>query len=578
MNGKNDTDDTGGTHRRTVLKTIGAGTTAAAIGAGATTAAIGTRRAPDDPAQAKIDDHIDLSAGGPHEVLVVFRSNSDVTRLGALDADWWRFETLPMGFAALTPAQIRNAATWRVVRGVYANTELEWHNDDARDVTGAGDVQRTGGPTAGYTGETVHAAVLDTGTDGDHPDLAPNLVNNWQFVGAPVLQAEPITWTDAGPVDTDENGHGTHTGGSIAATGAQSDGTFRGMAPDADLTVYTIGATLLLVFIVSAWDHLITRKRRGETNVQVVSNSYGPIVDGKDVDPADPINVAAWYAFRAGMVPVFSAGNSGPGLKTLSQHGKLPYTIGAAATNDDRGLTYFSGRGRPNPDYQADPEEPQGGGDDFQYDYEAYEPYNYDRKTALEQFKIHYDHTDSRTATGPFGVYRPTVGAPGNLVMSTLSPADALQAYSGLVGPDEQDTEVWYGKISGTSMSCPVTAGCAALVIDAYQQKYGRAPDPIHVINLIEATASHRPYADHVTEDEIEATGTPDDEVEDVTNEGEDKGEAYGPDDWGYTPENVGCGVVDTLAAVRAIESTRKRRALHRKFGFRAASKNIVSD
>ena len=97
----------------------------------------------------------------------------------------------------------------------------------------------------------------------------------------------------------------------------------------------------------------------------------------------------------------------------------------------------------------------------------------------------------SEEPTGPYGVYRLSVGAPGSLVLSTLAPEDPLQGYAaGLAdAPDEQGTEVYYGKVSGTSMSSPVTAGIVALVYDAYKQNHGEFPAPIDVINTIEATA-----------------------------------------------------------------------------------------
>ncbi|WP_227380578.1 S8 family serine peptidase [Haladaptatus halobius] len=482
--------------RRTFLKTVGAGTTVASFGGTAMATA---------STSATIDDAFDLSdASAKHEALVVFQRNDDVERLGMLAVDGFhQFNVLPIGFVVLTSEQIRTVATWPSVQGVYANKELEWHNDDARELTKAKPVQDGTGLNWPYTGESVHAAVLDTGTDGDHPDLVNNLQANWQFVGVPEAQDEPYTWADVKPADTDENGHGTHTGGSIAADGTQSDGQYKGMAPDADLTVYSIGATLLLVYIVSAWDHLIERKRDGKTDIQVVSNSYGPVTDGKDVDPHEPVNVAAWYAFQEGIVPLFSAGNSGPGEKTLSQHAKLPYTIGVAATFDetnpkpDRRVTEFSSRGRPR-------------------DFDG--PSNYDRQTALENIKDIYDYESGEEPSRPYGVYRNGVGAPGNLVMSTLSPADALQTYPSLGDPNEQDGEIWYGKISGTSMSCPVTAGCVTLIIDAYQQNNAGTPDPIDVINTVEATATN-----------------------------------YHPDQ--YTAINIGTGFVDAIAAAKRAET-----------------------
>src|SRR5919197_4634880 len=58
----------------------------------------------------------------------------------------------------------------------------------------------------------VTVAVVDTGIDATHPDLAPNLsTNGWDFVDG-----------DAAPEDG--NGHGTHVSGTIAARGNDSFG------------------------------------------------------------------------------------------------------------------------------------------------------------------------------------------------------------------------------------------------------------------------------------------------------------------------------------------------------------------
>jgi len=105
----------------------------------------------------------------------------------------------------------------------------------------------------------------------------------------------------------------------------------------------------------------------------------------------------------------------------------------------------------------------------------------------------------------PLGIYRNGVGAPGNAVMSTMNPNDPLQG----INPD---AEPYYAAISGTSMSCPVTAGSATLVIDAYRQNGHGTPDSIDVLNTLEAEA----------EDALDS----------------------------YTPWNVGAGFVDAYDAV----------------------------
>ena len=453
----------GGLSRRSMMRAAGAAGAGSLVGFGATgTAAAET---------STIDDALDTS-GGLQEVLVVFESNGDVDRLADLtfehshDEDYHAFSALPIGYTELTGSQIETVAGWSSVRYVQANAELEFHNEDSRERTGAKKVQQE----LFYTGESAHSVVIDTGIDGDHPDHR-TLQHNYRFLNP--LDRETM-WVDAGPADTDDNGHGTHTSGSVAGDGTASDGEYAGMAPDADLTVYSTGVTLAIVNAVGAFDHMVDRQRRGETNVQVVSNSYGPTSgNDRDFHPDDAMNVATYSAFEAGILPLFSAGNSGPGTNTLSEYGKAPWVLGVAATDDETKVTSFSSRGR-TPSYDGET--------------------NYDRQEALSNARDHYENGDG---SGPFGVYRIGVGANGDYVMSTLAPSDPLQGYA--AGTGREDTEAYYGRISGTSMSCPVTAGVTTLVVDAYRQNTGEFPDPIDVLNTIEATArdartDHNPY------------------------------------------------------------------------------------
>ncbi|MER7706021.1 S8 family serine peptidase [Kitasatospora sp. NPDC097605] len=84
-----------------------------------------------------------------------------------------------------------------------------------------------GAPAAwrsGLTGQGVKVAVLDTGIDGGHPDLAGSLGESSDFTGG-----------TAGVNDAD--GHGTHVASIVGGDGAASGGRFKGVAPDAELLV-----------------------------------------------------------------------------------------------------------------------------------------------------------------------------------------------------------------------------------------------------------------------------------------------------------------------------------------------------
>lgn len=436
--------------RRTVLKTTGI------AGAGAL---VGTTGAAAGATTATIDDALDTTTDTLQEVLVVFDDVDDVDALAGFDlaSGYHAFSQLPIGYTELTGNQIEDVAALDSVRYVQANAELEFHNDDARERTGAKAVhtQRF------YTGETVHAAVIDSGIDGDHPDHATNLVHNYKYTNP--LDRETM-WVDAGSLDTDDNGHGTHVSGSVAGDGSASDGEYHGMAPDADLTVYSTGLTLSVVNSIGAYDHLIEQKRAGKTDVQVVNNSYGP-TSGNDADfnPEDAMNVATYHAHEAGILSMFSAGNSGPGTNTLSKYAKSPFVLGVAATDDEAAVTDFSSRGR-TPAYDGET--------------------NYDRQVAAENLREYYETGEG---SGPFGIYRPGVGAPGDSIVSTMAPNDPLQGVDN--GDEESLVDAYYAAISGTSMSSPVTTGVAALVVDAFVQNQGRDPEPMELIKLLEASA-----------------------------------------------------------------------------------------
>ncbi|WP_154019030.1 S8 family serine peptidase [Halococcus agarilyticus] len=458
--------DAGGQHglsRRSVMKAAGAAGATALVGFGAT----GTVAA-EIPT---IDDALD-TAGGLQEALVVFDSNDDVDRLADLTfehdrtRDYHAFSVLPIGYTMLTGSQIETVAGWSSVRHVQPNAELEFHNDDARERTGAKEVQQE----QFYTGESTHAVVIDSGIDGDHPDHG-TLRHNYKYTNP--LDRETM-WVDVGPADTDDNGHGTHTSGSVAGDGSASNGEYKGMAPDADLTVYSTGLTLAVVNSIGAFDHLIDQQRAGKTDVQLVSNSYGPTSgNGQDFNPDSAMNVATYTAFEAGILSLFSAGNSGPGTNTLSKYAKAPWVVGVAATDDEVKVTGFSSRGR-KPSYDG--------------------VTNYDRQEALANARDHYENDGG---SRPFGIYRNGVGANGASVVSTMAPNDPLQGTDN--GDNESLARPYYAAISGTSMSCPVTAGVTALINDAYKQNHGEFPDPIDVLNTLEATArdartDHNPY------------------------------------------------------------------------------------
>ncbi len=77
--------------------------------------------------------------------------------------------------------------------------------------------------SAGLTGKGVTVAVLDSGVDAGHPDLAGRIAASRSFV-----EGEEVA---------DRNGHGTHVASTVGGSGAASGGKEKGVAPGAALAV-----------------------------------------------------------------------------------------------------------------------------------------------------------------------------------------------------------------------------------------------------------------------------------------------------------------------------------------------------
>lgn len=173
------------------------------------------------------------------------------------------------------------------------------------------------------TGSGVIVGLLDTGTDGTHPDLVGQLVEGYD----PDL-GETIDPT----IDYDSDGHGTHTAGIIAA---KDDGQgVVGLAPDAKIMPIRIfnpgyiGDYDVAEGIVWAVDH----------GANVLSNSWG------GGGYSNILKDAFDYALTNNVVVVASSGNF-----TTDQHwfypSGFPGVIAVAASDDKDNIAYFSSRG-----------------------------------------------------------------------------------------------------------------------------------------------------------------------------------------------------------------------------------------
>jgi subtilisin family serine protease len=216
----------------------------------------------------------------------------------------------------------------------YYNSPQGWA---VRQVGGyGGDIP--GGPAHGpwdvTRGKGVRIAILDSGVDASHPDLAPNLALNLSEVNPAEM---PSVCDDGTPQDQD--GHGTWTASLAGAALGPGTGKMVGVAPSAtilnikvlermpaatgadDMARCNAGeATGLMSWVIQGIDDAITNK------ADIISMSLGTIVDLSTGDGAglkavfDQVTAAA---ARAGIVLVAAAGNSATNLSD-PQYIELP--------------------------------------------------------------------------------------------------------------------------------------------------------------------------------------------------------------------------------------------------------------
>ncbi len=184
-------------------------------------------------------------------------------------------------------------------------------------------VPQIGAPAAwaaGHTGAGTTVAVLDTGIDGAHPDLAGAVVGARDF-------------SDSGSTD-DLVGHGTH----VAAT-VTGSGRYKGVAPDAALLN---GKVLDDSGFGTESGIIAGMEWAAAEGADVVNLSLGSAMPS---DGSDPMSQAVnRLTAETGALFVVSAGNSGPSTGVGSPAAAdAALTVGAVDRADD--LAPFSSRG-----------------------------------------------------------------------------------------------------------------------------------------------------------------------------------------------------------------------------------------
>ncbi|MFN0141355.1 MAG: S8 family serine peptidase [Pyrinomonadaceae bacterium] len=329
-----------------------------------------------------------------------------------------RFRVLPFVYVTGTKSQIIAVSRLSSVRSIYGNRTLTLNSDPYYKATGIERVSADADLAARnsglpVTGRNVTVAVLDTGINSQHGDLAGRVVQNVRLTDA---QSAPVGFHNPVPVENVANtdltsGHGSFVAGVVAASGAASNGRFGGVAPGARLLGLSAG-DLNLTHVLAGFDYILDRG--ANYGVKVVNCSFSA---NTVFDYHDPVNIATKMLTSRGVNVVVSAGNSGAGNGTLNPYSMAPWVIGVGATNKSGVLASFSSRGT-------------FGGENAQ----------------------------------------PTVVAPGVNVASLRS-TPTITSVGGLGGADAQRLSAgelpYYTTATGTSFSAPQVAGAIALMLEA---------------------------------------------------------------------------------------------------------------
>lgn len=177
---------------------------------------------------------------------------------------------------------------------------------------------------AGRDGAGVKVAVLDTGVDANHPDLAGRIIEAQDFSGTGTAQ--------------DGHGHGTHVASTVAGSGAASDGLRKGVAPGARLLVGKV-----LNDAGSGYDSGIIAGMEwaARSGAKVINMSLG----GSATDGTDPMSQALNdLSAETGALFVVAAGNEGA-ANSVGTPGAATAALTVGAVDRDDKLADFSSRG-----------------------------------------------------------------------------------------------------------------------------------------------------------------------------------------------------------------------------------------
>ncbi|WP_099188420.1 S8 family peptidase [Tepidibacter mesophilus] len=183
----------------------------------------------------------------------------------------------------------------------------------------------------GFRGDGITIAVLDTGCDYNHPNLKNNIIGGYNFTGDYNKDVNNFY---------DENGHGTHVAGTIAASDNRLG--IIGVAPNAKLLILKALSNSgrgNYKDIVEAIEYAINWTGPNKEKVRVISMSLGLNRDVKD------FYQVIKKAVKNNILLICSSGNMGDGkgqTDELQYPAIYPEVLQIGAIDMNKKIAFFS--------------------------------------------------------------------------------------------------------------------------------------------------------------------------------------------------------------------------------------------
>jgi subtilisin family serine protease len=230
-------------------------------------------------------------------------------------------ESMEMIYASVPPSAVSDLAQNPTIEFVESDSRIEIAQATTSEYSETWALTDIGAEPvhqSNYTGKGIKIALLDTGIDYNHPELAPSYKGGYDFIN-----------DDSDPMD--DNGHGTHVAGILAA--ARDGKGIIGISPNAE------------VYAIKVSDKMGSGSFSGlakginwaiENDMDIVSMS----ITGKG--GSRTLAKAVQTAYDGGLVMVAAVGN---GKGEVLYPAAYEQVIGVGSVRKDNDLSTFSRTG-----------------------------------------------------------------------------------------------------------------------------------------------------------------------------------------------------------------------------------------